>query len=75
MGCRINQTFNSYYLEMKQSIKKDKETREELLLRIRNIETKEEEAESKAIYWNNEMNKLRKQLERMYEKLALYDED
>ena len=60
---------------MKQSIKKDKETREELLLRIRNIETKEEEAERKAIYWNNEMNKLRKQLERMYEKLALYEED
>lgn len=60
---------------MKQSIKKDKETKAELLLRIRNIEIKEEEAERKAIYWNSEMNKLRKQLEKMYEKLALYEED
>ena len=69
--CYKTKNLDSYYLEMK----KDKETREELLLRIRNIEIKEEEAEREAIYWNNEMNKLRKQLERMYEKLALYEED
>ena len=60
---------------MKQSIKKDKETREELLLRIKNIELLFKDTISKADYYCYKADKYEKQLKRMYEKLALYGED
>ena len=55
--------------------KKDKETKVELLKRIKNIELLFKDAVSKADYYNYKADKYRKQLKTMYEKLALYEED
>ena len=60
---------------MKRKPRKDKETKEELLIRIKNIEWLCAEAESKTNYYWYKARKYRKQLKTMYEKLALYEED
>ena len=59
---------------MKKKPRKDKETKAELLIRIKNIEWLCVEAESKANYYWYKARKYRKQLETMYDKLALYEE-
>lgn len=57
---------------MRRKPRKDKETKSELLMRIKNIECLCVEAESKANYYWYKARKYRKQLETMYEKLQLY---
>lgn len=60
---------------MKRKPRKDKETKAELLIRIKNIEWLCAEAESKVNYYWYKARKYRKQLETMYEKLQLYIQD
>ena len=60
---------------MKKKPKKDKETKSELLMRIKNIECLCAEADRKANYYWYKADKYRKQLKTMYEKLDLYEED
>jgi len=59
---------------MKRKPRKDKETKEELLIRIKNIECLFLEAEREVNYYWYKADKYRKQLKTMYEKLALYDD-
>ena len=60
---------------MKRKPRKDKETKEQLLIRIKNIECLFLEADRKANYYWYKADKYMKQLKTMYEKLALYEED
>ena len=60
---------------MKRKPRKDKETKEQLLIRIKNIECLFLEADRKVNYYWYKADKYRKQLKTMYEKLALYEED
>lgn len=60
---------------MKSEPRKDKETKAELLIRIKNIEWLCAEARGKADYYWYKAEQYIKQLKRMYEKLALYEED
>lgn len=57
---------------MKREPRKDKETKAELLIRIKNIEWLCADAESKVNYYWYKAEQYRKQLKRMYEKLQLY---
>ena len=57
---------------MKKKPKKDKETKSELLMRIKNIEWLFLDADRKANYYWYKARKYRNQLKTMYEKLQLY---